>query len=522
MRPTASMWDVPSVPPVFDGSPLCGYILYGILQRDGIERDKRRKRRLSIRSTGKDAGAATKSFLLDGGTGFQPVDLTMKSLSAISVAFILLAAIGNTAGDVVVFKDGRRFRCRVLETPDESASGDFRIESQGSILWIKNEYVGSFQQDDTDEEADQEEIQQLLRELIEEGRIVPSLTPQIQFAPKPKPPVTQVSLEVSDLRGWAYLSQKDAGGTGGRSRLIEGDPVPPGYVVEVSPNSRLRLNLGKAATLGLNAGSRLQILSVSFEQDTFVYRFEVDLVQGTLWVDVQSLGELRKLKLINRGAQIFLNRQLISFRASPGGGMEAVPLTDPIAITAAGGQRVPKVSPGERWISRPGGTEIQPAPDWNRDLKVWQQWDAWQPETLEMEWNPALPSLELEPVLKEVHPVFPWEIPVDSSFVSMPDTRSLPEVMGAFLDGVQAYHGDTKTYPSQTEWIDSLLKDPGVSGWNGPYISADLPRVDLWGRPFIYEVFRHQDQVYLDVRSRGPNGEDDRGLNDDIRLGRKQ
>ncbi len=435
---------------------------------------------------------------------------------------LLFGSLEEIAGDVVVFKDGRRFRCRILEVPEKGEEGDFRIESQGSVLRIRGEYVESYQRDDTDDEADQEAIQALLQELIDEGRIVPSMTPQIQFAPKPQTDSDNVTLQVSDVRGWAYLLHGETSGTGGRSRLAENDTVPPGYAVEVSPNSRLLLGFGSAAKLGMNAGSRLRILSVAFEKDTFVYRLEVELTAGTLWVDVLSLGELRKVKLINRGHQVFLNQQLVVSRASPGGGLEIVPLSDTISVTNANGIRVPKVSPGERWISRQDGVEVVPASEWEKDVQIWQEWDAWQPEKLQMEWNPVLPTSEPRPVFEEVAPVFPWKIPVDSSFVMTPNTRSLPEVIASLLDGIQAFRQDTGAYPSRDKWIHSLVTDPGISGWSGPYITGDLPRVDLWGRPFIYEIFRDGERTFVDVRSRGPNGEDDRGLSDDIRLGREE
>jgi hypothetical protein len=275
------------------------------------------------------------------------------------------------------------------------------------------------------------------------------------------------------------------------------------------------------AKLGLDAGARLRVATVGFEPDTFVYRFETGLPKGTLWADILSLGGLRKVKLIIEGTQIFLNKRLVAFRVSPGGDMEIVPLTDSISLTDSGGRRVPRVSPGERWIARAGvpGGEIFPDAEWERDLRVWNDWDAWQPEVLAMDWQPVLPPLQPHLVFDAVAPVFPWEIPVDSSLIVPPEVRSLAEVISAYLDAIRAYRRDTGSYPPQTDWIQPLIQDPGIPGWKGPYIAPDLPGVDLWGRPLVYEVFRDGERILVDVRSRGPDGDDDRGLGDDIRLG---
>jgi hypothetical protein len=70
--------------------------------------------------------------------------------------------------------------------------------------------------------------------------------------------------------------------------------------------------------------------------------------------------------------------------------------------------------------------------------------------------------------------------------------------------------------------MEALFKNPSVNGWQGPYVAGDLPQVDLWGNPFVYEIFRDNGTVFVDVRSRGPNGEDERGLGDDIRFGYKE
>ncbi|MFH1738747.1 MAG: type II secretion system protein GspG [bacterium] len=437
----------------------------------------------------------------------------------------LCVFVSVAQADVIVFTDGRRFHCRILEMPEDRTDDGYRVESQGNILWIHSSYVQSYQRDTVDLEGDDEAVRALLEQLIQEGRIVPTLSQQLELIPKPvAPPSAELALRVTDVRGWGYLVQNSAAGQGGRSAIASGDAVPPGYTVEVSPNSRLTMALGPAAKLGLDTGTRLSVISVGFEPDTFVYRLQVDLSAGTLWLDVLSLGELRKVKLIVNGTQVFLNKRLMVCRAPSDGGIEVAPLSETVSLTNAAGGRVPKVAPGERWVSKPGSAEgeILSDPNWDRDLRIWNEWETWQPESLEMDWRPVLPSLQPHLVFETAAPLFPWPIPVGSSLILPPEQRSMAETISAYLAGIRAYRKDIGSYPPQTDWTKLLSEDPNIQGWNGPYVKADVSRLDLWGRPFVYEVFRDGDSTFVDVRSRGLNGEDDRGLGDDIRFGYKE
>ncbi|HPA45703.1 MAG TPA: type II secretion system protein GspG [bacterium] len=440
------------------------------------------------------------------------------------VSFCIVLFPTPAIGDILIFDDGRRFYCRVLETPEERADQGYRVMSQGNVLWIDKNYVKSCVRDNRDPEADLAEAQALLQTLIQEGRIVPEVGPSLQFIPKPAAPVGDATLAATDIRGWAYLTKFSEIAGEAKSRIAVGDTIPPGYRMEVSPNSRLTLTLGPAAKLGLAATARLDIQSVAFEPETFLYRLDVKLLNGTAWVDVLSLGDLRKVKLIVNGVQIFLNKRLVALRVPQGGGVEIIPLSDSIALTDAKGLRTPKVGLGERWLGAQGvGTgEVVPCEDWRALVAVWDDWMKWQPETLDMEWNPVLPSPQPKPVLSSVLPAFPWRVPVDSSLIVPPENRSMAEMIAAYLVAIRKYREDTGAYPPPKDWMDALFKNPGINGWEGPYVAGDLPQVDLWGNPFVYEIFRDNGTVFVDVRSRGPNGEDERGLGDDIRFGYKE
>ncbi|RMD53116.1 MAG: type II secretion system protein GspG, partial [Nitrospirae bacterium] len=56
------------------------------------------------------------------------------------------------------------------------------------------------------------------------------------------------------------------------------------------------------------------------------------------------------------------------------------------------------------------------------------------------------------------------------------------ELLGQALDQMRL---DTGRYPTTSEGLDALVHDPGIEGWDGPYLKKGVPK-DPWKRPYIY------------------------------------
>jgi type II secretion system protein G len=52
---------------------------------------------------------------------------------------------------------------------------------------------------------------------------------------------------------------------------------------------------------------------------------------------------------------------------------------------------------------------------------------------------------------------------------------------------LRAYKLDTGSFPGPEEGLRALRDNPGVTGWQGPYVQMDIPN-DPWGRPYIYRI----------------------------------
>ncbi len=82
-----------------------------------------------------------------------------------------------------------------------------------------------------------------------------------------------------------------------------------------------------------------------------------------------------------------------------------------------------------------------------------------------------------------------------------------------FEGALQMFSFDMGRYPTSSEGLESLVRNPGSSdSWHGPYLSKnDVPK-DPWGHPFVYRSpGMHGD---FDLFSCGADGVD--GGDDDI------
>lgn len=75
-------------------------------------------------------------------------------------------------------------------------------------------------------------------------------------------------------------------------------------------------------------------------------------------------------------------------------------------------------------------------------------------------------------------------------------------MLGTALD---AFRLDVGGYPSTETGLEALRKNPGVGGWDGPYLSKDVPK-DPWGHPYVYRApGEHGD---YDLYSLGADGQE--------------
>ncbi len=81
-------------------------------------------------------------------------------------------------------------------------------------------------------------------------------------------------------------------------------------------------------------------------------------------------------------------------------------------------------------------------------------------------------------------------------------------IVGTIGIAMDLFEQDTGMYPASDEGLDALIKNPGIVGWQGPYLKTSKLPVDPWQREYQYNYpseLTDMESLY-DVVSAGPDG----------------
>jgi len=84
-----------------------------------------------------------------------------------------------------------------------------------------------------------------------------------------------------------------------------------------------------------------------------------------------------------------------------------------------------------------------------------------------------------------------------------------------FSVAMNSLYLDAKKFPSAEQGLKSLWQNPSLEGWNGPYISKDVPK-DPWGNDYIFKVPGPNGLPFEILSLGGDNVEGGEGENADI------
>ena len=83
---------------------------------------------------------------------------------------------------------------------------------------------------------------------------------------------------------------------------------------------------------------------------------------------------------------------------------------------------------------------------------------------------------------------------------------------GVVFSALLNYQVDTGSFPSSSQGLESLVKNPGVAGWIDPYVKNEDQLKDAWNHLFRYELVDGNPVLI----SNGKYGQ--KGTKDDLRF----
>jgi general secretion pathway protein G len=92
--------------------------------------------------------------------------------------------------------------------------------------------------------------------------------------------------------------------------------------------------------------------------------------------------------------------------------------------------------------------------------------------------------------------------------------KSAKMQIALFGTALDAFRLDVGRYPTREEGLEALRRNPGLQGWDGPYLPKEIP-MDPWNRPYLYaSPGEHGDYDLVSLGADGQGGGD--GENADV------
>lgn len=443
----------------------------------------------------------------------------------VGIIAVIFSNFSTSHADIITLKDGASFRAEVLgETRSPETGARFlRIKVNHALSWLNWEAVERV--DRSVSGPPEVNVETLLDRLIESGTVVPALKEQLEFEAPPAPVEDEeIPLRAKTIRGWVYLYENERAVTNKkRIPLKEGDPIPQDYILILSPNTRVTLELPGLGEIGLEGGTQIRFEEAKMSR-TRSYNITSRLIFGKVWFGIgsdQPLWERVNLKVNSIRSVIQKALIYVETKEKPGE-IDIVFLEGEkdlkfwrerdieLPYTLSSGQTL-NVSPASNRL------DIVQSDNAQEQLTRIKSWNDWQPEALAVDMEMVVPPLKTFPSYLAIPALHPYRLTVDKSITLPAETRSLGAFLKVYRNALEQYKFDTGRYPAPERGLDALSQSFDVGSWHGPYITLELPRKDPWGNDFVYDLFTDNGRMVAGVRSNGPNGKDDKGLEDDIR-----
>lgn len=438
-----------------------------------------------------------------------------------------LVFVSVASPDIVTLKDGTTLRCQVIDKSEATTAGNHYLEVHigQSVIWLNKNAVERIEKSSAPA-ASTPEVEELVNRLMKEGILVPTVPEKAAPAPaaedKSEPSREQdISIRAKEIRGWAYSYENEkAVEDGKRTPIAPGDAIPMGSILKVSPNTRMTLDVPKVGDIGLEAGTSIRFDKMVKNRSLRSYTMAIRIDAGRCWLNVRS--DERLILSINSIGCVPQNALFFVETTGKAGALNVTYLKgeNDLKFSRNRSSEAPYILNQGQVLRVDPGTNTLPVEDSPQAIALQQRidsWNNWKPETLAFTLEGVLPPLKTFPSFRALPALYPYKIPIDQSLLAPPETRSLGEILAIYRQALEKYRLDTGRYPTFDQGLDALTKSFNAAGWKGPYIDLNLPRRDVWGKPFVYDIYTDKGKQYPDVRSNGPNGKDDKGIGDDIR-----
>lgn len=91
-------------------------------------------------------------------------------------------------------------------------------------------------------------------------------------------------------------------------------------------------------------------------------------------------------------------------------------------------------------------------------------------------------------------------------YIGSSKVKAVNMQMEGFKSALELYFLDVGTYPTEEQGLKALVSNPGVPGWNGPYLREGQVPQDPWTHDYLYR--NPVEGAAFRIISRGRDGRD--------------
>ncbi len=150
------------------------------------------------------------------------------------------------------------------------------------------------------------------------------------------------------------------------------------------------------------------------------------------------------------------------------------------------------------------------------EAQIWQEWDQWAQETTVGSGSlaagagiTAVDNLSQQVAQDNAR----WEADMQQYMRNVAELK-FQEKLDEYANAFMKFAEDTGYIPEDDEGWSMLKFDPGLEGWNGPYVEGAVPPLDPWKRPLVYvKTKSRSNRVFGKVYSFWQDGRDQGGTN---------
>lgn len=304
--------------------------------------------------------------------------------------------------------------------------------------------------------------------------------------------------------------------------VFEGDLLPEGSELEVKRNSRAELRIGERVSVGVRAGTVVELRNMkqTVQGGQTMWVVDLGIPEGGVWVEIAGLGPGETVEMDLAGCSFELaSDALISVTSALATRYAFGYWRGPQELRVSAVEHIEgggfNIRRGYMVVFGAGASGVTESRLSAGGEEEWRGWREFEPVSFELPFRPIPPPLDQMDSKDVLYSLRRTRV-MESLEIRGEIKSNLIQDLALHRAAVQAFRNDVGRYPTTEEGFEALRENPGSEGWKGPYLSEEVQPLDPWEEPYRYRLLGSGDSGTPVVYSTGQNRTDEYGLGDDI------